>query len=278
MVQAEGKMQHHALEAWQNLSDEEKKAIEQRRQSLRLLLGKEYTPEIRSGSEAMGTVKPQIDPQKLLSRVLQRARRQQGEISFALDAEGKIHTADPADIAKLSQLPLVQVCQSNGKDQSIQSVMRNWILVTHQDPESGLYLGIARPIQETVTEIRRTALRNLLYGMGVIGLAMIGTLPLSGGLTKNLRSLSRYLEELGKGNLKIQAPVPSHDEIGRLARTFNRMAVQLEENQRILVNQERLRKELELCRTLQEEFLPRSSLKQGMAEIRGKLRVHFFEF
>ena len=66
-----------------------------------------------------------------------------------------------------------------------------------------------------------------------------------------------------------QVPVSSRDEIGRLAVTFNRMAGQLKENQQALLEQERLKKELELCRRIQEELLPRQPLHQGLAEIRG---------
>jgi sigma-B regulation protein RsbU (phosphoserine phosphatase) len=64
-------------------------------------------------------------------------------------------------------------------------------------------------------------------------------------------------------------PVDSSDEFGQLARAFNHMAAGLESHQALVVEQERLHRELELCRRIQAEMLPRASLRLGLAEIRG---------
>jgi len=58
--------------------------------------------------------------------------------------------------------------------------------------------------------------------------------------------------ELAQGNLDARVPVRSRDEVGRLAATFNQMAADLAENQRRLLEEERLRKEHELERCLLE--------------------------
>jgi sigma-B regulation protein RsbU (phosphoserine phosphatase) len=63
--------------------------------------------------------------------------------------------------------------------------------------------------------------------------------------------------------------VRSKDEFGKLAGAFNQMAHDLAENQKHLVEQERLRKELEMCRRIQEELLPKRALRSGFAEVRG---------
>ena len=61
----------------------------------------------------------------------------------------------------------------------------------------------------------------------------------------------------------------SRDEFGKLALSFNRMAVQLKEQRKQLVEQERIRKELEMCRLIQEELLPQHSLQVPFAEVKG---------
>jgi len=50
---------------------------------------------------------------------------------------------------------------------------------------------------------------------------------------------------------------------------FNRMARDLASNQERLVEQERLRKELELCRRIQTELLPKKPLSYPFAEVQG---------
>jgi sigma-B regulation protein RsbU (phosphoserine phosphatase) len=63
--------------------------------------------------------------------------------------------------------------------------------------------------------------------------------------------------------------VTSKDEIGRLAGAFNRMAADVERHEHAVVEQERLRRELELGRQIQHDMLPRSPLRLGLTEIRG---------
>jgi phosphoserine phosphatase RsbU/P len=63
--------------------------------------------------------------------------------------------------------------------------------------------------------------------------------------------------------------VRSGDEVGRLAEAFNHMAHELRENQDRLLAQDRLQKELEMGRRIQEEMLPRAPLRVAFAEVKG---------
>ena len=257
MVHKKAEALHKVMESWGQLTDAERAALEQKRKQMKLLLGREFGSEVRREGEVIGTVRAQISPEKVLERVLRRTRRQQNEIPFAVDSEGRVHTMDPADAQMLTSVPLAN------------TVNDNWIVVTRMDGESGLSFGIARPIKQSMEAIRKTAVRNFGYGLGIMGLAVLGILPLSGHLTRDLTLLTRSAEELARGNLEVQVPVRSRDELGQLAATFNRMALQLKEGQGRLVEQERLRKELEMCRRIQEELLPREPLSCAFAEVQG---------
>jgi serine phosphatase RsbU (regulator of sigma subunit) len=256
-------------EIWKKISEAEEKALEIKRNEMKGLLGQEFGSEVRREGEVIGTVKAQVSSEKVLSRVLSRTRHQQEEIPFALDGDGKLYTANPSDRSKLEGLPLQNVVGTS-KDAAVgKSELGNWIVVTRKDPGSNLSFGIARPILQTLQEFRRTAVRNFSYGLGMVGLALIGILPLSGSLTRNLNLLTEGAKQMAQGHWGVQVPIRSRDELGRLTETFNQMARQLEENQKRLVEQERLQKELELCRHIQEELLPRYPLRMGLAEVKG---------
>ena len=231
----------------------------------REFLGKTLDYAIHVSGEQVGTIRAQVDSRRVVGRVFSAARRRQGEIPFAIDQEGNLFTQSEEDREKLAGLNL----ESLTGQPELAREMGDWLLVSRQEPNSEMVFGIARPIAYRLQEIKRTAIYNLLFGLGIVGVALVGILPLSGRMTRNLETLSDGARKLATGNLDTQVPVRSRDEFGKLALSFNRMAVQLKEQRTQLVEQERIRKELEMCRLIQEELLPQQSLQVPFAEVRG---------
>ncbi|MGH9886816.1 MAG: PP2C family protein-serine/threonine phosphatase, partial [bacterium] len=165
-------------------------------------------------------------------------------------------------------LPLKDLA-SVAPGEELRRTLDDWVVVARRDPASGLTLGIARPIGQSLKDIRNAAFKNLAYGLGIASLALVGILPLSRRMTRDLGELSGGAERLATGDLNARVSVRSKDEIGRLAATFNRMAEDLHTNQEKLLAQERLRKELEMCRRIQEEMLPHDPLRSAFVEVKG---------
>jgi sigma-B regulation protein RsbU (phosphoserine phosphatase) len=203
----------------------------------------------------------------LLLAVLSGTQRQPGGIPFALDADGKLYAPEPADLSTLQGLGLTL---NAGSDPPVAfGGHGDWVVVARREAESGVTLGVARPVGESLREIRRTAVRNLGYGLGMVSLALLGILPLSRRMTRHLDSLTEGAERMARGDLEVEVPVPSGKEFARLAQTFNRMARDLRTHQEHLLQEERLHKELEMCRRIQEELLPRGALRFPFAEAKG---------
>ena len=228
--------------------------------------GRKIEVPVWKDGKVIGKANAMLDMDRTIQSVLSLARRDQGEIPFALDQQGHLYTPDPRARGTLDALRAAKVASAAAA--GTPQRLGDWILVARKD-SAGLIFGIARPIGNSLREIRRLSLRNLAVGLLVIVLACIGIVPISHRMTQNVSALSDGVRQLAGGDFKARVPVRSTDEFGSLASSFNKMAEDLERNQSLVVEQERLRRELELSRQIQTEMLPRAPLRLGTAEIKG---------
>ena len=228
--------------------------------------GRKVEIEVQKDGRVIGHANATLNLDRMLRGVLGFARRDQGEIPFALDRQGGLYTQDPSDKDRLEALGIERTATVAAEGTPRRS--GNWIIVSRKAP-SGIIFGIARPIGDSLNEIRRASIRNLGLGLLVIALAFVGIIPISHRMTQHLASLTQGVRQLAGGNFRARVPVRSKDEFGALAGAFNQMAADLERHEALMVGQERLRRELELSRLIQTEMLPRGSLRSGAAEISG---------
>ncbi len=201
----------------------------------------------------------------LLESLLSSARGDQGRIPFAVDLGGELHAAQPADLPRLRALGLG--ASQGGASPGVDA--HDWVVVMRKDPETGVTIGVAHPLEHALKDLRRTAAWNLGLGLAIVAVALGAILPLSRRLTRHLDSLTAGVERLAEGQSEVQVPVPHGYELRRLALTFNQMAADLQRQQQRLLEQERLRKELEISRRIQEELLPRQAASFPFGEAAG---------
>jgi serine phosphatase RsbU (regulator of sigma subunit) len=235
-------------------------------QRLTELTGSRLDVRLEQNGEVLGQVNAEINVPNLLAAVFTAARRERGEVPFAIDRAGQLYTPTFEDRERIESIgsPIIAADTPPAT-----TVAGNWVVVTTADPTgSEVKFGIARPLGEALDDLRRTSVRNAGLGLGLIGLALIGIVPLSGRLTRNLDRLSEGVSRISEGDYRARVEVRSSDEIGTLAAAFNRMAEDVERHQRAAVEQERLRRELELGRQIQSDMLP-LPLRLGLTEMRG---------
>jgi serine phosphatase RsbU (regulator of sigma subunit) len=211
------------------------------------LLGRSFDYPVLQDNQIVGHMRARIKAENLVWAVLEDAWHAKGDIPFAIDKEGNLHTVNESDRDTLAVIPNVL-----GSSSEEQGPGDDWIVVKSEDPVSGMEFGIARPVGESLREIRRTAFHNLVWGLLMVGLAGFGILPLSRHLTRNLQRISSAARSLAAGDLSVRVPIKSRDELGQLASTFNHMAAELDQHQEQILEHERLRQEQELQNRLLE--------------------------
>jgi signal transduction histidine kinase len=99
-------------------------------------------------------------------------------------------------------------------------------------------------------------IRETAYGVATAGilLAIIFSLWIAARVSRPVEELARAAEDVAGGNWDSRVPERGHDEIGVLARSFNHMTEQLENQREKLVQTERVAAWRELARRLAHEL------------------------
>jgi serine phosphatase RsbU (regulator of sigma subunit) len=236
-----------------------------RMQSVTVWRGNALHAEVQQDGRAVGQISARINTDRLYRTLLGMTPRDREEIPFAVGADGQLTVPRSTDHDTVESLKLTSALPTEGT--SVRSV-NNWVVATTKDP-SGATFGIARPLGDELRDLRRVSLRNFAAGFGLIVLVFVASIPLAGGMTRNLRTLMGAVQHLSAGDLSTRVEVRSRDEFGRLGSAFNQMAENLAAHEALVVKQERIRRELELCRLIQNEMLPHQPLRLRLAEVKG---------
>lgn len=107
----------------------------------------------------------------------------------------------------------------------------------------------------------------VIYG---ITAAVAATIILS--ITRSVRRLSVGAREVERGNLDHRVPVKRRDQLGDLARSFNHMTGAVQSMLADVAEKERLARELELAREIQESLLPANRMVLGPLVVRAMFK------
>jgi serine phosphatase RsbU (regulator of sigma subunit) len=227
------------------------------------LTGNRLDITVEENGKVVRTANAEINLPNVLMTVFSSMHPAQGEVPFAVGRDGRLYTP-----AMKNRAALEQIAPARLKDGA--SMQNDWIVVMTPDPTgSGLRLGIARPVADSLSALRKATGRNAALGGLFIGLSIALIVPLSGRLTRNLTLLTDAVKRFASGEYATRVRLKTHDEIGQLATAFNQMAGDVEAHQRAIVEQERLKRELELGRQIQHDMQPQGPLRLGFAEVQG---------
>jgi sigma-B regulation protein RsbU (phosphoserine phosphatase) len=121
-----------------------------------------------------------------------------------------------------------------------------------------------RQTAETADQIDQQITRSMhlfiITMVVLIAAAVLGSALFSQAITRPLKRLSEGADAIGRGDLAYRVETGTDDEFGELAGNFNTMAEDLSammtDLERTTAERERLSRELEIARSIQESFLP----------------------
>jgi serine phosphatase RsbU (regulator of sigma subunit)/HAMP domain-containing protein len=126
------------------------------------------------------------------------------------------------------------------------------------------YDALTARVKETATNILVLAIFGIVIALFIGGIV-------AGRITSPIKKLTDGAKKIGAGDLKNRIAVKSKSEIGMLARTFNKMAEDLEVSTKAMIEKEKMSKELELAGEIQRELLPKKLPKIGNLDIAASL-------
>lgn len=108
--------------------------------------------------------------------------------------------------------------------------------------------------------------------LAIFGLFIIGTVFLSGQLTKPLNIIQKGLNKISRGEDKTEVAVTSRDEIGSLATAYNQMVRRLDEAQQELIKAERESAWKEMAQQVAHEIKnPLTPMKLNLQHLQRQL-------
>lgn len=208
--------------------------------------------ELRSfdTGKTLGYIVIDIDPVSV-RKLLQQAETSAKEVMYIVDDQGHvvIRRDDMQPVLELGALNGQGVMHSNGKGTDKQLVAYVTSNVTGWTTISTV---LVRELMKDSLVVRNSIALVMLV---CIGLAMTVSVIIAYRITLPLRKLSRLMRKVEQGELLVQFPVYSGDEVGRLGHSFNMMVSKLSELGYLLYETEIREKDAQIA-ALQSQINP----------------------
>lgn len=111
-----------------------------------------------------------------------------------------------------------------------------------------------------------------LFFLVLYGLALVLAATMIVSVTRSTARLTKGARAVEEGHLDYRIPVKRHDQLGDLAMSFNRMTESVQGMLADVAEKERLARELELAREIQESLLPDRHLRHGSLAVHAIFR------
>lgn len=175
-------------------------------------------------------------------RLLRLFARSELHRAWLVDARGRVVLHPDKDKvlsrADLSAIPIVQSALDGKLARGAEEFVQDgepYVGAFARVPLGRLSVIIEVPKNEAFRATREFNRRSVLFGIGVIAIALLASIYFSRRLTAPLRKLEETMEVVSRGDLGVEVPVTSNNELGKLAAAFNKMSRELSSRESMLI-------------------------------------------
>lgn len=128
-----------------------------------------------------------------------------------------------------------------------QNVAGKWLLTVSDFPSLNWKLLTVVDVAILTKDIGKNIRLIVLIGLCCLVLSIIGANLLSKAVLYPLQQLTKAMRRVMEGNLQVQSPVQTQDEVGLISRVFNKMIQQIQELMRSMKEEQVRKREYELA-------------------------------
>ncbi|WPU66183.1 SpoIIE family protein phosphatase [Peredibacter starrii] len=212
------------------------------------------------------------DPVPLLKEQLEKESTYDVKIvipeqtSFLQWKNGKLSQVSPLEAELLTDITKQSINQAV-KEIKLDGV--KYLYAYDYNPQLN-YIYVVMLSQEKAFSVTQYLInKSMLYGVFILGMAMLLSVFLAKPLTAQLETLFGMTQEIAKGNFTKRVSIKGSDEVGALSDSVNDMADKIVVFMEEMKEKARLENEVQVAQLVQSSFFPTDSLSDNVLSTHG---------
>lgn len=149
----------------------------------------------------------------------------------------------------------------------------SWLLAYRYNPRLNYAFVTAVPEAEVFAVTRYLIDKSLLYGLFILGVAVILSVLLARPLTASLERVQNLTQDIAAGNFTKRIPIKGSDEVASLAGSVNHMADRIVLFIEEMKEKARLENEVQVAQLVQSSFFPGERTETDAFSIHGHIEA-----
>jgi phosphoserine phosphatase RsbU/P len=174
-----------------------------------------------------------------------------------------------ADRARAFSETLKKITSPDGLYQYRDTKSEVWFIATASVGIGQLHLMSVIPRRAALEALKGIVFKSIVFLAFLFCITIFLSILSSTTLTASLKKLLQATQEIAVGKFNVSVKISGHDEIGSLAKGFNKMTVEIQRLMQETAQKARMENELKTAQLVQSTLFPKSDLSDEAIEIKG---------